>query len=108
MPLQRRVPKRGFINPFRVEYAPLNVCDLAKLFEAGETVEPAAMKSKGMIPRKAKLVKVLGRGEISHALVVKAHAFSKSAEEKIKAAGGKVEILPAKPGTKYIRPKKSK
>jgi len=94
MPLQRRLPKRGFKNPFRVEFAGVNVGRLAKVFAAGETVDVELLHTRGMAPRSAKLIKILGTGEIPHALTVKAHAFSKSAEEKIKAAGGSVEVLP--------------
>ena len=94
MPLQRRLPKRGFKNYFRVEFAGVNVGRLDKVFAAGETVDVELLHSRGMAPRSMKLVKILGQGELSHALTVKAHAFSKSAEEKIKAAGGSVEIVP--------------
>jgi len=96
MPLQRRMPKRGFKNIFRVEYAAVNLGALAQRFGAGEVVDPDAIRAKGMAPRKAKLVKVLGNGELPHALTVKAHAFSKSAVEKIQAAGGKVEVIATK------------
>ncbi len=96
MPLQRRLPKRGFKNPFRVEYTAVNVGDLAKVFAAGELADPATMRTRGMAPRKAALLKVLGNGEMTHALTVKAHAFSKSAVAKIEAAGGSVEVVPTK------------
>jgi large subunit ribosomal protein L15 len=94
MPLQRRLPKRGFRNPFRVELAAVNVGRLGEVFAAGETVDPDQLRARGMAPRSARLVKILGEGELEHALAVKAHAFSKSAEEKIKAAGGSVELVP--------------
>jgi large subunit ribosomal protein L15 len=92
MPLYMRVPKRrGFNNPFRVEYQPIN---LDTLEEAGlSEVTPEALHGKGLI-RKNALVKILGRGEVTSAMTVKAHKFSKSAEEAITAAGGTVEVLP--------------
>ncbi len=92
MPLYMRVPKRrGFNNPFRVEYQAINLDTLA---EAGlDEVTPEALHAKGLI-RKNALVKILGRGELSVAMTVKAHRFSKSAEAAITAAGGTVETLP--------------
>ncbi len=92
LPLAMRVPKlRGFNNPFRVEYQAINLDVLA---EAGlDEVTPEALHGKGLV-RKGALVKILGRGEISTAMTVKAHKFSKSAEEAITAAGGTVETLP--------------
>ena len=101
MPLQRRLPKRGFVSPFRVVNSPVNLRDLAEAFAAGEQVGPEELIAKGLVPRKAKRIKVLGNGEITHALNVKAHAFSASAAEKIKAAGGTTEVVPvAKKGRK--------
>lgn len=92
MPLIRRVPKlKGFANPNRVEYAVINVGDLDKGFAAGE-VDPAALLAKGLV-RKGRPVKVLARGDIGHALTVRAHAFSGSAREKIEAAGGRAEVI---------------
>jgi large subunit ribosomal protein L15 len=92
MPLQRRVPKlKGFTNPNRVEYAVVNVEMLAKVFESGE-VDPAALLAHGLV-RKGRKVKVLARGEIDRALVVKAHAFSDAAKAKIEQAGGRAELL---------------
>ncbi len=90
-PIYMRLPKkRGFNNPFRVEYQPINLDTLA---EAGLTeVTPESLYGKGLVGKGA-LVKILGRGEISSAIVVKAHAVSKSAEAAITAAGGSVEIL---------------
>jgi large subunit ribosomal protein L15 len=92
MPLYMRVPKRrGFNNPFRVEYQAINLDVLA---EAGlDEVTPEALHGKGLV-RKGALVKILGRGEVSTAMTVKAHKFSKSAEAAITAAGGTVETLP--------------
>ena len=91
MPLQRRVPKlKGFTNPNRVEYAPINVELLAKHFD-GE-VTPEALYAHGLA-HKGRPVKVLARGEIDKALVVKAHACSPAAKAKIEAAGGRVELI---------------
>ncbi|MEM7326103.1 MAG: 50S ribosomal protein L15 [Actinomycetota bacterium] len=92
LPLQQRMPKlRGFNNPFRVEYQAINLDTIA---ESGLTeVSPETLLEKGLVG-KGSLVKILGRGELSGAVTVKAHAFSKSAEEAITAAGGSVEKLP--------------
>ncbi len=92
LPLAMRVPKlRGFNNPFRVEYQALNldVIDATGL----DAVDPEVLHAKGLT-HKGALVKVLGRGQITRAVTVKAHAFSKSAEAAITAAGGSVEVLP--------------
>jgi large subunit ribosomal protein L15 len=92
MPLIRRVPKlKGFSNPNRVEYAPVNVEVLATYFD--DEVTPEALYRHGLAHKGAK-VKVLARGELVKKLTVKAHAFSKAAKEKIEAAGGTVEVLP--------------
>jgi large subunit ribosomal protein L15 len=92
LPLMQRIPKlRGFNNPFRVEYVVINVGDLADL--GISEVTPAALRERGLIPKKG-LVKVLGDGELSSALVVSAHAFSASAERAITGAGGSVQVLP--------------
>ena len=93
MPLIRRLPKRGFRNPFRVEYKVVNVRDLVKRFSEGDTVDPAALKAAGLIKGRDVRVKLLGDGEINFALTVKVHAVSKSAREKIERAGGRVEII---------------
>ena len=93
MPLHRRVPKRGFHNPFRVEYEVVNLDTLAKRFEAGTVVTPELLREHGILSRGKKLVKVLGRGEVSHALTVRVHKFSGAAAEKIAAAGGTAETL---------------
>jgi large subunit ribosomal protein L15 len=92
MPLQRKLPKRGFTNIFRTSYQVVNVGALANAFKAGDTVDPAAILDRGLIKRKM-LVKVLGEGEITVAMTVKANSFSKSAIEKIKAAGGVAEVI---------------
>ncbi len=92
MPLSRRVPKlKGFKNPFRVEYAVINL-DTLQAFE-GDEVNPDTLRARGLV-RKQGLVKVLGRGELGRPVRVAAHAFSRSAEAAITAAGGTVEVLP--------------
>jgi large subunit ribosomal protein L15 len=96
MPLQRRLPKRGFKNPFRVEAYPVNLGMLAERFEEG-VVDIDAMRQAGLVPKRANVVKVLGTGEISKALTVRAHRFSKSALAKLEAAGGRGEKVSEKP-----------
>jgi large subunit ribosomal protein L15 len=91
MPLHRRLPKRGFTNIFRQEYAVVNLEKLAGLGES--TITPEVLAKAGLIKRAEQLVKILGEGEVSSALTVHAHKFSKSAQEKIAKAGGKVEVL---------------
>ncbi len=92
MPLSRRVPKlKGFNNPFRVEYAVVNL-DAIEAFD-GDEITPDTLRAKGLV-HKHGLVKVLGRGELTRAVRVSAHGFSKSAEQAITAAGGSVETLP--------------
>ena len=93
MPLQRRVPKRGFTNIFRKELAFINVGTLAKRFEAGATVTPVEVRAKGLVKHLRDGLKVLGNGDISHGLVVKANAFSEGARQKIEAAGGSCEVI---------------
>ena len=93
MPIHMRLPKlRGFKNRFRVEYQPVNVGDIARVFPDGGTVGVDELVAKGLV-RKGKLVKVLGNGEVSVKLDVTANAFSGSASEKIAAAGGSVTKL---------------
>ena len=92
MPLHRRLPKRGFTAPDSTTYAVVNV-DVLNAFEAGETVSPELLFTLGVLRVKREGVKVLGNGELKVALTVQAHAFSKSAEEKITAAGGKFEVI---------------
>ncbi len=92
MPLQRRMPKLpGFTNPNRVAYTVLNVGRLAE-FDEGSIVSVDELRARGLVKHRG-LVKVLGEGEIDRALTVRAHAFSLTAVEKIKAAGGKVEVI---------------
>lgn len=93
MPLQRRLPKRGFNNIFRTEMAIVNLSALDKAFEAGETVTVDALVAKGLVKKVLDGVKVLGNGELSKALTVQANAFSESAKQKIEAAGGKAEVI---------------
>jgi large subunit ribosomal protein L15 len=90
MPLHRRMPKRGFNNPFRREYSIVNVEALAALGET--TITPELLRKAGVIKAKHP-VKILGDGELKTALTVQAHKFSKSAQEKITKAGGKFEVL---------------
>ncbi len=93
MPLYRRLPKRGFTNIFRKEFVIINVGELEKFAKNG-VVDVSILQEKGRIGKNIKAgLKVLGDGEISQALVVKAHKFSQSAKEKIEKAGGKVEVL---------------
>jgi large subunit ribosomal protein L15 len=91
MPLHRRVPKRGFHNPFRVEYEVVNLDTLAEKFEAGAVVTPELLQEQGLVG--GGKVKVLGRGEIGKALTVRVHKFSGKAADKIAAAGGAAETL---------------
>ena len=93
MPLKRRVPKRGFHNPFRVEYAVVNLDTLGERFDAGTVVTLDLLRERRLVPASAERVKVLGRGEISKGLTVRAHKFSGEAAKKIAAAGGKVESI---------------
>jgi len=96
MPLHRRLPKRGFHNPFRVEYAVVNLDTLSDRFDDGGEVTPELLRERRIVRESRALVKVLARGELSKKLTVKAHKFSAKAKEVIVAAGGQVEILPAK------------
>jgi large subunit ribosomal protein L15 len=93
MPLHRRVPKRGFHNPFRVEYEVVNLDTLGLRFEAGTVITPDLLRAHRLVPRGTAKVKVLGRGEVAKALTVHAHKFSGKAAEKIAAAGGATEQL---------------
>ncbi len=91
MPLHRRLPKRGFVNIFRTEYEVVNLERLANLDET--EITPDVLRKAGVVSSKKSLVKVLGQGELSKALTVHAHKFSKSAREKIEKAGGKIEVV---------------
>jgi len=92
MPLHRRLPKRGFTNIFRIPYVVVNVSDLAD-FKPEEKITPELLRKRGLIKQAGASVKVLGDGELKSALHVSAHAFSKSAAEKIEKAGGKAEVI---------------
>jgi large subunit ribosomal protein L15 len=91
-PLYRRLPKRGFNNKFRTEYAVVNVQDL-NAFEAGTEVTPELLKQTGLVKDQLDGIKILGNGELTVKLTVKANKFSKSAVEKIQAAGGQTEVI---------------
>lgn len=93
MPLHRRVPKRGFTNPFRIEYAVVNLDTLAEVFDAGSAVTPELLHERGIVRDKRAPIKVLGRGDIDKQLTIKAHKFSETAVRKIAAAGGATEVL---------------
>ncbi len=92
MPLHRRMPKRGFHNPFGVAYSVVNLEEL-NVFPAGETVTPEALRAHGFVRRAGDLIKILGDGELKTKLVIHAHAFSASAKEKIAKAGGSFEVV---------------
>ncbi len=92
MPLYRRIPKRGFTNIFKKEYAIVNINDL-DVFENGTEVTPELLKEAGLVKDEKDGIKILGKGEITKQLTVKAHKFSKSAAERITASGGKVEVI---------------
>ena len=95
MPLHRRIPKRGFHNPGRVEYAVVNLDDLADRFESGTVVTPALLREIGLVRTSRQHIKVLARGDVAKKLTVQAHRFSGKAAEKIAAAGGLAEVLGA-------------
>lgn len=92
MPLYRRIPKRGFTNIWKKEWAIVNVDDLNK-FENGTEVDPGLLMESGMIKKVMDGVKVLGDGTLEKNITVKAHKFSKTAIEKIESAGGKAEVI---------------
>ena len=92
MPLYRRLPKRGFTNIWGTDYTPVNV-EALNAFAAGETVDQAALEAKGIVKQVKDGVKILGEGNLKVALTVKADKFSKTAVEKIEAAGGKAEVI---------------
>ncbi len=93
MPLHRRVPKRGFHNPFRVEYDVVNLDTLAAVFEAGTVVTPDLLRERGLLAGGTRPVKILARGDVTKALTVRAHKFSGKAAEKLAAAGGAAEAI---------------
>lgn len=92
MPLQRRIPKRGFTNIFKKEFAIVNVKDL-NIFDDGTEVTPELLKANGLINSVKDGIKILGHGDLEKNLTVKAHKISKQAEEKVIAKGGKVEVI---------------
>ena len=98
MPLHRRLPKRGFTNPFRIEYAVVNLDTLAERFEAGTVVTPDLLRETGIVHDRTAPIKGLGRGEVAKALTVHAHKFSGTAVEKLAAAGGAAEVIVAAQG----------
>lgn len=94
MPLHRRLPKRGFTNIFKREWAEVNLARLEEFFEAGAAVTPETLVEKGLVRKSLiKSIAVLGKGELSKPLNITAHRFSESAKSKIEAAGGKVEVI---------------
>lgn len=93
MPLQRRLPKRGFKNFTRVEHQVVNLGRLAELFIAGDEVNPETLKAKNLVRRKGMPIKILGPGEIGFALKVKVHAISSKARELVEKAGGTVSLI---------------
>jgi large subunit ribosomal protein L15 len=95
MPMQRRLPKFGFKNPFRVEFFPVNLGHIDETFEGG-TVGVEELQAAGLVPRRCDRVKVLAEGDISKKLIIKAHKFSAAAKEKIEKAGGTATLLDSK------------
>jgi large subunit ribosomal protein L15 len=93
MPMPRRIPKRGFKNPNRVETFPINVSTLAEQFEAGEVVDLTTLRAKGIIPKLVACVKILGEGELTKKLTIRAHRVSATAKDKIEKAGGTIELI---------------
>ncbi len=92
MPLQRRLPKRGFKNPFRTEFSVVNL-EVLNRFERDATVDVEALQQAGLLRKDRAGVKLLGNGELQHPMVVRVHRVSRSAREKIEAIGGRVEII---------------
>ncbi len=93
MPLQRRLPKRGFVNIFRVKNRVVNIGDIVAAFGSGQSVDPESLLEKGLVKGRKGPIKVLANGEIKDSLTIKANMFSKKAVEKIEAAGGKAEVV---------------
>ncbi len=93
LPIHRRVPKRGFVNIHRIEVYALNVDMLEKHFDAGAEVTPEILHERGLVPKKANVIKLLGTGELSKKLSIKVHRVSESAKGKVEGAGGSVEVL---------------
>ena len=93
MPLQRRLPKRGFVNIFGKEFTVVNLSSLENKFEDGAVIDVEALKAAGLVTKTLDGVKVLARGELTKKFTVKANAFSDAAKAKIEAAGGKAEVI---------------
>lgn len=95
MPLHRRMPKRGFHNEFRTDYAVVNLDTLAERFDAGTVITPELLREQGLVRSRHQRIKVLARGDIAKKLTIHAHKFSGKAAEKIAAAGGATEVIGA-------------
>jgi large subunit ribosomal protein L15 len=95
MPMPRRIPKRGFKNPFRVAAYAINVGTLEDTFDVGAVIDVDALRARGLVPKKASIIKILGEGELSKKLTVRAHKFSAMAKEKVEKAGGLAETVEA-------------
>ena len=93
MPMPRRVPTRGFKNMNRVEAFPINVSLLETLFDSGATVDIEVLRTKGIIPKLVETIKILGEGELTKKLTIKAHRASATAKEKVEKAGGSIELV---------------
>lgn len=93
MPLQRRLPKRGFVNVFRKEFAVVNLSDLEKNFDDGSVIDIDALLGSGLIKKELDGVKILANGDLSKKFTVKVNAYSETAKNKIEAAGGKAEVV---------------
>jgi large subunit ribosomal protein L15 len=93
MPMPRRIPKRGFKNPNRVEAFPINVAMLDKIFDAGATVDLETLRAKGVVPKLVDTIKILGEGELTKKLNIKTHRISETAKSKVEAAGGTVTLI---------------
>jgi large subunit ribosomal protein L15 len=91
-PFIRRIPKRGFTSKFQTVYQIVNLTQLSKI-DTAETITPEVMWKKGLVASRNQMIKVLGNGDVNGAVTVQAHSFSKSAEDKIKKAGGKTEVI---------------
>lgn len=96
MPIHRRVPKRGFVNIHRVEVHGINLSRIEGAFADGETADIETIRAKGLVPKKATIIKLLGSGEITKKVTVKVHRASKTAQSKLEAAGGTLELVPEK------------
>jgi large subunit ribosomal protein L15 len=96
MPMPRRIPKRGFKNPNRIEAFPINVGTLESLFDAGAAVDLETLRAKGFVPKLVDHIKILGEGELTKKLSIKAHGVSATAKEKVEKAGGSIEIVPSR------------